>query len=219
MSRQIPTDDEFHMLFLLQRVLGLGELVPSDRPDVLSVDKHIGIEVVSCLTEDENKEEFLTEKRNRGLLSSIEQQWLDAYQKYSSSKPDAAYNDKHLMLIKNNVSTKIKKRKDYASTDRFGIAIYTKYRGNVDDAKHLYTQMFKEFSDELDFAIFVVINSSTIIYIDAVVDFACDFSSRQDELDRASWKAYKKAYGKQIAKNKKAKSRRKRNLVRKTKIA
>jgi hypothetical protein len=218
MSRLIPTDDEFHMLFLLQRVLGLDNLMPHDKPDVLSIDKHVGIEVVSCLTEDENKEEFLIEKRQRGLLSTSEQKWLDAYQKYSASKPDDKYNERHLALISHGISMKIQKRKGYASTDRFGIAIYTKYRGNVDEAKLLYTQMFKDFSDELDFAIFVVINSSTIIYVDALVDFACDFSSRQEELDRASWKAYKKAYGKQIEKNKKVKARRKRNLVRKTKI-
>ena len=190
MSRRTPTYDEIYMRELISESFRLGPLNLGDKPDMISHDKMLGIEVAACIPEEKRKANSLIEKQYHSQLKENESLWLYHYKKNKPQLKSGPDNKLYVKILKERIATKIEKHKNYIQTNKFGLALYTEYVGTEEDRLKTYQHIFKKFRSDLDFLIIDVTNSCTIIYIDEQQTKVFDYSKIQFDIAEISYEIY-----------------------------
>ena len=166
MSRKEPTYEEYYMKALIEKCLPeFKSLILSDKPDLITRNKKIGIEVALCLPKDDKKFESLMFKRKRKPLVSGEIKWLHEYHK-THSIVLSDDNEEFVELVSKMVERKIGKKEQYTKTGKFGLAFVSRYIGEEQEAAKAYKEIFEQFKQQIDFLIVDIIDENCVIYID-----------------------------------------------------
>lgn len=189
MSRQTPTTEEYYAYELIRRHFDFGELILSDKPDIISQDNLYGIEVVSALLEDENKEISCLTKIAKGQkLKDNDLQWYRDnrcdYRSYSSTEDDAIF----LVRISQVIQKKVEKAAAYQKVQSLGLFITTHLIANPKEQERQYVQFFEQHQETFNFLIFEIRNESLLLYIDKEKVQWIDYSDYQGEVARAARK-------------------------------
>lgn len=187
MSRQTPTDEEYYAYELIRRHFDFGELILSDKPDIISQNNLYGIEVVSALLQDEHKEIACLTKIAKGRkLKDSDLQWYRNnccdYRSYSSAENDAIF----LVHISQAIQEKVVKAAEYQKVQSLGLFITTHLIADPKEQEQQYVHFFKQHQETFNFLIFEIRNESMLLYIDKEKVQWIDYSDYQGEIARAS---------------------------------
>ena len=100
MSRRTPTYDEIYMRELISESFKLSPLNLGDKPDMISHDKMLGIEVAACIPEEKRKANSLIEKQYHSQLKENESLWLYHYKKNKPQLKSGPDNKLYVKILK-----------------------------------------------------------------------------------------------------------------------
>lgn len=190
MSRRTPTYDEIYMRELISESFRLGPLNLGDKPDMISPDKMLGIEVAACIPEEKRKANSLIEKQYHTQLKENESLWLYHYKKNKLQLKSGPDNKLYVKILKERIVKKIEKHKNYIQTNKFGLALYTEYVGTEADRLKTYQHIFKKFNTDIDFLIIDITNDCTMIYIDKQKTEVFNYAQIQFDVAEIAYEIY-----------------------------
>jgi hypothetical protein len=185
----MATYEECYMRELIIEVLKWKDLCLADKPDLMTKDCSLGVEIAACIPEEQRKAGSLYEREHNGCLSFTDKLWLYHYHNEIVEKLKAD-NDNYIDIIDKRVIKKIEKHKNYVQTNEFGLALFTLYNGNIEDGVARYREIFMKHTDELDFMILDIANHSSLVYICEPHYFVVNYSAKQCDIVMRAYHVY-----------------------------
>ena len=187
MSRATPTYQEIYALELINSYFDMfGDLVVSDKPDIISKDKRFGIEVTSGLSENDEKAVVFTKHiDNRQLPIERKKKlvgWLETYDKYKDRLPAAYHDDGYLHILSDRINKKRSKVAGYEKTEQIGLFVSTEIINKPQSSLYEYIKVFESNQDVFSFLILDVRNWAYVIYIDTSTKKVFNYKNRQIEI-------------------------------------
>jgi hypothetical protein len=189
MCRKVPTYEECYMRELIAEFLKWKDLQLGDKPDLLTQDHSLGVEIAACIPEEQRKAESLYDRQLNGYISDADGLWLYHYhsERMKKIKND---NDKYIELIEQRVAKKIGKSKNYVQTDEFGLALFTLYNGNIEKGITSYRAIFQKHVKDLDFLILDVANHASLVFVCVSHCFVIPYDTKQYEMVVRAYNLY-----------------------------
>lgn len=189
MSRRYPMYDECYMKVLLEEMFHVEGLLTGDKPDLITVQGDLGIEVAACIPKEQRKANSLEEKQYYTQLSDQELLWLYNYKKHQKPILPGKEIAPYVKLVKERIDIKINKKRNYKKTQRFGIAVYALYEGSDGDMAETYKHICKK-NPELDFLFVDVTNQCLCLWTDGIIAYVKSYEDIQFEIAEKAYELY-----------------------------
>ena len=185
--RQTPTLKEIYALELINTYFEqFGILLLSDKPDLISIDGKVGIEVTSGFSENDEKaisfDQMIEQNKIKIERKRQLRGWLNTYLKYKDSLPRQYKDMGYLQILNQRIQKKRSKVKGYTKTDKLGLFITTEIDQDLRKSLYEYINIFDDNRDVFDFLILDISNWSYVIYIDDQKHKVINYEDRKYEI-------------------------------------
>lgn len=192
MGRQYPTYEECYAYIILREIVGLNDIELFDKPDILSKNNTLGIEVFYAWTEDENRFETIMERRHFGKKADPLPEGYEEKPQYIIHPIRSSYdNDIRIKLAAENIEKKLHKKKQYAHTEKFELFISLNLYGSRDEIESICRNLFACYNSRVDGIYFNIHNENYLIYCsNSNIQKCYDYDECQNILARKALREY-----------------------------